>query len=180
MWQWWFFACGVVLATWAYLTRKEWAVLGSPQPGPRLRATVRALVRLLIPVSVLTAGFVLEPILGSPFLEGSLRTPEPGEIWIAFFSALVPAGIVAVASGIGRSRTERVKNAVAAAVLSLLLLDNIWNILARRPIEQFLFSLFSDVIGGTVAGVVVGLASELTRGSQPGESAAGRPQSLRG
>lgn len=159
MYQWWFFSCFVGLATWTYLAGKEWKVLG---PG---RAIALGLVQVLMATTVLTVGFLLEPrllpILG---IEGGAPTmPDGGEVAIAMFSALVPAGIVLVSGREGKDRGARIRNAMAAAVLALMLLDLFWSFFGRRPLEQFLFSLFSDAIGGAIAGLVIGLALETIR-----------------
>lgn len=159
MYQWWFFSCFVGLATWAYLAGKEWKALG---PG---KATGLALIQTLIATAILTVGFLLEPRL-LPILgieAGAPAMPEGGEIATAIFSALVPAGVVLVLAREGKDRGARIRNAIAAAVLALMLLDIFWSFFGRRPVEQFLFSLFSDAIGGAIAGLLIGLAIEATR-----------------
>lgn len=173
MYQWWFFSCALGLATWAYLAGKDWRVLGA-------RALLLGLAQLLVSAIVLTCGFLLEPRIQTMLDSGILDLPVGGELWIAFFSALVPAAVVIVSAREGKDRVARLRNAMAAAVITLLVLDNVWNLLARRPLEQFLFSLFSDAIGGAIAGLLIGLAAEGIR-RQPalpsGESPARTPPS---
>lgn len=159
MYQNWFFACFVGLATWAYLAGKEWKTLG---PG---KAIGLGLLQTLIATAILTIGFLLEPRL-LPILGiegGAPAMPEGGEIATAIFSALVPAGVVLVAAREGKDRGSRIRNAMATAVLALMLLDIFWSFFGRRPVEQFMFSLFSDAIGGAIAGLIIGLAIEATR-----------------
>lgn len=159
MYQWWFFSCLVGLVTWAYLAGKEWKALG---PG---RSIALGLVQVLIATAVLTVGFLLEPRL-LPILGiegGAPEMPSGSELAIAVFSALVPAGVVLVSAREGKDRGARMRNAMAAAVLALMLLDLFWSFFGRRPLEQFLFSLFSDAIGGAIAGLVIGLALEAIR-----------------
>ena len=165
MWEWWVLSCAVGLATWAYLTGKIWRSLGTSGSAPRARVALIALAQVLVSVIVLTGGFLLEPAIAAAMdpESGGMRPPGGGEILVAIFSGLVPACVVAMAAREGQDRGARLRNACAASVIMLLLLDNVWNILARRPVEQFLFSLFSDVLGGALAGLVVGFALEEIR-----------------
>lgn len=154
MWQWWVFSIAFAIATWALITSKDARDLGIAQS----KAAGPVLARVLVSLVILGTGFVIEPMLGASMGQ---EQPEGSSLFVnALFSALVPACIVSYAAGEGRTRWQRIRNASEAAVISLMLLDNFWNILARRPFEAFMFSMLADVIGGLIAGVLIGLITE--------------------
>jgi hypothetical protein len=173
MWQWWLFSGAFAIATWAVITSKDARDLGIPQG----KAAGLVVVRLLVSLLILGAGFIIEPLLAASM---GHEAPEGTNIWVnALFSALVPACLVTYAAGEGRSRWRRVRNASEAAVISLMLLDNFWNILAPRPLEAFLFSMGADLVGGIVAGVLIGLITERIKPRAPAAAAEEPPRPSR-
>ncbi len=170
----------MTLGTWAYLTQTEWRSITEPTARDRIVGWLLALSRLLIAIAVLTFGFVLEPVLQAAMelgVEAAGNLLQPELLTVAFFSALIPADIVTVVANEGKDRRERLQKACITAMVTLAILDTVWNFIAIRPFVQYLFSLFSDVVGGAVVGLVIGMATEFTRtkpsgGSKPSRGSA--------
>ncbi len=162
MFQWLFFSFALALATWAFLTGKAWKAAGETPGGQRLRIALLVLARIAVAIAVLSIGFVLEPALRLASTGGSADEALAG-IGGAFFSGMVPASVVTVVADVARNRKDRISNSAVAAVFILVLLDVGFSFLAPRPGDEFLFSMFSDLFGGAVAGIIVGLTADILK-----------------
>ena len=167
----------MTLGTWAYLTQAEWRSVTEPTARDRIVGWLLALCRLLVAIAVLTIGFVLEPVIQTAMelgAEAAGNQLQPDLFIVAFFSALIPADIVTVVANEGKDRRERLQKACITAMVTLAILDTVWNFIAIRPFVQYLFSLFSDIVGGVVVGLVISVATEFTRTKRSGESSPSR------
>ena len=172
MWEWWFFSCLAAFATWLFLAQNEASKLSVPGTSPRVIVYLMSLARLLLAIAVLTIGYILEPMLRTVMELGpgqaieSLGAGAFTQFMVALFSAMVPASIATVVANEGKDLKEKIQKGAITAVISLVILDTVWNFIAIRPFADYLFSLFSDLIGGAIAGALIGYAAQMAQDKQ--------------
>ena len=167
---WWqLFAWAVGIVTLVFLTQR--GAVGQPIP----LAFGLAFVRLVLSVGLIGFGYGLEPALWSTIQDGPGKGIEMlgailGSNALGLFaSGLVPGSLALLVATTAPNQKERVQRAVIAVIVCIALADIAWNVFNNRPLEGLLFSLFSDVLGGVVAGIIIATISTL--GAEPVASA---------
>jgi hypothetical protein len=154
---WWqVFAWAVGVVTFFFLAQRESHVRSIPA------ALGLVLLKLVVAVGVIGFGYGLEPALWSGIQGGvdkglgQLAELLGGDALGLFASGLIPGGVALLVATVAPNRTSAVQRAVITAILCLALTDVVWSVLTVRPLETLVFSLFSDVLGGALAGAFIG------------------------
>lgn len=167
---WWqLFAWAVGIVTLVFLTQR--GAVGQPIA----LAFGLAFVRLVLSVGLIGFGYGLEPALWSAIQDGldkgfgMLGTLLGSNALGLFASGLIPGSLALLVAATAPNQKERVQRSVIAVILCIALADIVWNVVNTRPLEGLLFSLFSDVLGGVLAGIIIATISTL--GAEPVASA---------
>lgn len=153
---WWqLFAWAVAIVTLVFLTQRwSWSMSIPAAFG-------LALLKVVVAVAIIGFGYGLEPALWSAIQDGpdkgleSLGTLLGSNSYGLFSSGLIPGSLALLVAVIAPNAKERVQRAVIVVIVCLALADIAWNVTNTRPLETLLFSLFSDVLGGVIAGIII-------------------------
>ncbi len=116
-----------------------------------------------IALILFTLGFILEPTLWILLNQGVLEIPEAldslftvsGFVSHVFEPALLPASVAVLTAAITARRSSRVLFCASSTVAVLLAYDLVIRLLGKPVQSPLVFSVFSDVLGGTLAGALV-------------------------
>ncbi len=169
---WWqFFSWAVVLVTLIFLTQR-----GAVDQGVA-RALVLSVVKLLVAVSIIGFGYGLEPSLWLGLTDSpgkgleSLAT-QLGDNWYGLLSSgFIPGSLALLVATAAPNGKEAIQRAAIAVILCLAAADIVFNVVNSRPVENLLFSLFSDVLGGAIAGILVAKVAGLQAKPRPAPAA---------
>ncbi len=166
---WWqFFSWAVVVVTLIFLTQR-----GAVDQGfaPAFGLTV---LKLLVAVSIIGFGYGLEPSLwvaltDSPGKGLESLTAQLGDNWYGLLSSgFISGSLALLVATTAPDGKEAIQRAAIAVIVCLAAADIVFNVVNSRPVENLLFSLFSDVLGGAIAGILVAKVA----GMQPKPKAA--------
>ncbi len=120
-------------------------------------------LNLLLGILVVGVGFLIEPALWIALQAGPAQAGQalgaalanPSSIAVP---ALVAGSITAVVAMSGRSMMERMYRGAAACVLVLVVVDSFTMLMSGPELTtvRYLFSVASDLVGGILAGAVIG------------------------
>jgi hypothetical protein len=122
------------------------------------------------------AWFIVEPTLWTLVNSGAIEIPEAlGEILTpsgilrhSLEPALLPAAVLALTTAIPTTWFFRIVLCAGGAALSLIAYDLVMRISPLTPSAPLLFSIFCDLVGGGLAGFLVGyLSSRLLESGPP-------------
>ena len=135
-------------------------------------------LRLTIASVVIGFGYGLEPALWAGIQNGPEKGLEElgrllGDHWYRLLtSGFLPACLGLTAASSAATKQAGMQRAVIVVILALMVADVFWSVANSRPIENLIFSLFSDVFGGLIAGLFVGwLAGWRAATSRPAPAA---------
>lgn len=150
------FSWAVYFVTWVFLAQRESKVRVLPA------AVAVAFTKLTVACVVIGFGYGLEPALW----QGLQHGPERGlselgrllsEHWYGLLtSGFLPGSFSLMVAATAPTPRAAIQRAMLTVVLCLMAADVFWGVVNNRPIEGMVFSLFSDVFGGIIAGLFVG------------------------
>lgn len=164
---WLAFSWALFVVTFVFLAQRESKV----RPIPA--ALGLAFLKLAIASVVIGFGYGLEPALWAGLQGGPEKGLEElgrllGEHWYRLLtSGFLPACLGLTVASLAATPQAGTQRAILVVVLSLAFADVFWSVANSRPIENLVFSLFSDVFGGLIAGLFVGWLARWRAIAQP-------------
>jgi hypothetical protein len=133
------------------------------------RCTILLAAGQAITLPIVGLGFIVEPALWTLVDGGAIEIPEalaelltPSGIFrYSLEPALLPAAVLALATAIPTTRRSRIVVCAGGAVLTLIVYDLVMRLLPFPVSVPLVFSIFCDLLGGGLAGVLVGYLSSL-------------------
>jgi len=125
-----------------------------------------AVTNLIVGVLILSVGFIVQPMIWFTLHYGivgaqAALTMYGSEPFNLLMIGLLPGTVTAAIAASGNTLALKVRRGSIAAIVTLIIWD-LAHILPSNAVPETLwFSMLSDVIGGILAGIIVGFAIDM-------------------